>query len=86
MNDNLLTDTGDESRGFIKSAIKEWQTKTCVKFIDRTSEEDYIEFVYEEGYVRLAKFEIGKRYKTCSWQLTSQHIHHQSCKSVCTEN
>ena len=41
-----------ESRGYIDSAISEWSGKTCLQFREKTyDDEDYIEFVYEVGYV-----------------------------------
>lgn len=46
--------TGAESRGYIQSAISEWGSKTCLTFRPKTdADEDYIDFVYEVGYVRL---------------------------------
>jgi hypothetical protein len=33
------------TEGAIRSAIKEWEDKTCLKFVPRTNEADYIEFV-----------------------------------------
>ena len=45
---------GAESRGYIQSAVSEWSSKTCLNFRQKTdADEDYIEFVYEVGYVRL---------------------------------
>ena len=33
--------------------MKEWGEKTCLQFRDKNdADEDYIEFVYEVGYVR----------------------------------
>lgn len=49
----LLHAVADEaSRGYIGSAISEWSGKTCLQFREKTyDDEDYIEFVYEVGYV-----------------------------------
>lgn len=45
---------GAESRGYIESAVTEWGSKTCLTFQEKTDDdEDYIDFVYEVGYVRL---------------------------------
>lgn len=33
----------------IKDAMTEWETKTCVRFVNRTNEEDYVEFMKLEG-------------------------------------
>lgn len=45
---------GAESRGYIESAVTEWGSKTCLTFQEKTdADEDYIDFVYEVGYVRL---------------------------------
>lgn len=42
-----------ESRGYIDSAMSEWSGKTCVQFRKKTyDDEDYLEFVYEVGYVQ----------------------------------
>ena len=42
----------EESRGYIDSAISEWSGKTCLQFRQKTyDDEDYLEFVYEVGYV-----------------------------------
>lgn len=43
---------GPTSKGFIRSAVKEWSSKTCLRFRPKTeADNDYIEFVYEGGYV-----------------------------------
>ncbi len=33
------------TEGAIRSAMKEWEEKTCLRFVPRTHEADYIEFV-----------------------------------------
>lgn len=35
----------------IRAAIKEWQDRLCIVFKERQFEDDYIEFLYEGGYV-----------------------------------
>ena len=48
--DVVLFITGKESIEFIKSAMEEWSRLTCVNFREkRDDDEDYIEFVYEQG-------------------------------------
>lgn len=43
---------GPTSKGFIRSAVKEWSSKTCLRFRPKTeADNDYVEFVYEGGYV-----------------------------------
>ena len=45
--------TGTESQGYIKSAIQEWGDNTCLTFRPKNdADQDYVEFVYEVGYVR----------------------------------
>ena len=36
----------------IDRAIKEWETKTCIKFVPRTNETDYVEFFRGKGHVQ----------------------------------
>ncbi|CAH3016431.1 unnamed protein product [Porites evermanni] len=36
-------------RGAIFSAIKEWEEKTCIKFVKRTTQKAYIEFTVQDG-------------------------------------
>ncbi|CAH3104393.1 unnamed protein product, partial [Pocillopora meandrina] len=46
-----LADSADKwyKRGAIFSAMKEWQQKTCIKFVPRTNQRDYIEFFVDKG-------------------------------------
>lgn len=37
----------------IESAMKEWEEKTCIRFVPRTNEKDYVEFFDGSGYVCL---------------------------------
>ena len=47
----------------IKDAMTEWETKTCVRFVNRTNEEDYVEFMKLEGYaVKIPKCFIKNAY------------------------
>ncbi|KAK2572505.1 Nematocyst expressed protein 6 [Acropora cervicornis] len=40
----------EESVDYVNEAIDEWQSRTCVTFHEKTdSDEDYIQFVYEQG-------------------------------------
>lgn len=49
---NLFVIIAGEATMFnIRAAIKEWQDKLCIVFKERQFEDDYIEFVYEGGYV-----------------------------------
>ena len=43
----------------IDRTIKEWKAKTCVKFVPRTNETDYIKFLRGEWYVK-AREMLGK--------------------------
>ncbi|KAL9987807.1 hypothetical protein ACROYT_G002170 [Oculina patagonica] len=46
----LADDLSEVSRGYINSAMEEWGQKTCLQFRKKTdADNDYIEFVYEEG-------------------------------------
>lgn len=56
-NDILVTTThffaGTESRSYVESAVAEWSDKTCVQFREKADDDsDYIEFLYEVGYVQ----------------------------------
>lgn len=43
--------------------MKEWSSKTCLRFRPKTeADDDYIEFVYEGGYV-LAKISSERQYQ-----------------------
>lgn len=54
---------GPTSKGFIRSAMKEWSSKTCLRFRNKTeADDDYVEFVYEGGYV-LAKISSERQYQ-----------------------
>lgn len=33
----------------IRSAMKEWEEKTCLRFVPRTDEKDYVEF-FDAGF------------------------------------
>ena len=33
----------------IRGAMKEWEEKTCIRFVPRTTEEDYVEF-FDAGF------------------------------------
>jgi hypothetical protein len=53
---NLLENTFLNAMGIkgpteraINSAIKEWQEKTCIRFVPRTDQKDYIEFFSGKG-------------------------------------
>lgn len=39
----------DISKGYIKSAMKEWEKNTCVRFSERKNQIDHLKFVYEGG-------------------------------------
>ena len=41
---SLFLSTGKEARTSIRKAIREFHKRTCVKFVPRTNEKDYIEF------------------------------------------
>lgn len=46
----VLLIAGEESVNYVNEAIDEWQSRTCVTFHEKTdSDEDYIQFVYEQG-------------------------------------
>lgn len=47
----MIDIAGEASLSNVRAAIKEWQDKLCIIFKERQSEEDYIEFAYEGGYV-----------------------------------
>ena len=34
----------------IRDAMTEWETNTCVRFVKKTNQEDYVEFMKLEGY------------------------------------
>lgn len=54
---------GPISKTFVRSAMKEWSSKTCLRFRPKTeADNDYIEFVYEGGYV-LAKISLERQYQ-----------------------
>lgn len=36
-------------RGLLKDAIAEWEKHTCIKFVERVNQSDYVEFYYGEG-------------------------------------
>lgn len=36
-------------RGLLKDAIAEWEKYTCIKFVERVNQSDYVEFYYGEG-------------------------------------
>ena len=35
----------------IKEAISEWERNTCIRFVERTDQVDYVEFAVNRGYV-----------------------------------
>ena len=35
----------------IDAAIEEWQKTTCIKFVKRSAEKDYLVFLRDSGYV-----------------------------------
>ena len=45
---NALGIKGPTERA-IFSAIKEWEEKTCIRFVPRTSQKDYVEFFAGDG-------------------------------------
>lgn len=45
---NALGIKGPTERA-IFSAIKEWEEKTCIRFVPRTSHKDYVEFFAGDG-------------------------------------
>ena len=40
-----------EAKTAIAAAIKEWSSKTCIKFKERTNESGYVTFRFGTGYV-----------------------------------
>jgi len=36
-------------RQLLKDAIAEWEKHTCIKFVERVNQSDYVEFYYGEG-------------------------------------
>ena len=44
-----LTHTGPEARRLVESAMDHWMNYTCIKFVERTTEKDYILFVESIG-------------------------------------
>ena len=45
---NALGIKGPTERA-IYSAMKEWEEKTCIRFVPRTTQEDYVEFFAGDG-------------------------------------
>lgn len=33
----------------VKNAIKQWESKTCLRFVPRTNEKAYLEFFKDQG-------------------------------------
>ncbi|XP_057290143.1 astacin-like metalloprotease toxin 5 [Hydractinia symbiolongicarpus] len=48
----------------IRSAMQAWETKTCIKFVERTNEKDYIQF-FDGGFARcyshVGRLGVGKQ-------------------------
>ena len=40
-----------EAKAAIAAAIKEWSSKTCIKFKERTNESGYVTFRFGTGFV-----------------------------------
>ena len=45
----------DDGKQVALDAMKHWMDHTCVKFAPRTTESDYVDFQFGDGYVRLQK-------------------------------
>ena len=43
------TSTGADGLKLVQSAMKHWSNHTCIKFVERTTERDYILFVESLG-------------------------------------
>ena len=41
----------ENAEKIIKEAMLEWEAKTCIRFVNRTNEEDFVKFEKLEGYV-----------------------------------
>ncbi|KAL9978555.1 hypothetical protein ACROYT_G016085 [Oculina patagonica] len=43
------TTESSKTRQLLKDAMAEWQKHTCIKFVERVNQSDYVEFYYGEG-------------------------------------
>jgi hypothetical protein len=50
-NKNPMVFEGSWEREILEKAVKAYNTKTCVKFIEHTNERDYVEIVKGYGWV-----------------------------------
>ena len=48
---NIFAENMPEALNAIASAMREWESKTCIKFVKRTSEKDYLWFFRQKGLV-----------------------------------
>jgi len=46
-----------DAKGIIKEAISEWEQSTCIRFVERTNEVDYVEFAINYG----CNADVGRR-------------------------
>ena len=46
---STFTENMPDALNAITSAMKEWQTKTCIRFVKRTSHQDYLWFFRQKG-------------------------------------
>jgi len=64
-------------QGALDAAIKEYQEKTCLKFVRRTDERDYIEFVMKSGCWSYVGRQGNKQQISlgngCQWRSTAVH-------------
>ncbi len=47
---SCVTNTDDEERGIIASGMNEYHKSTCIRFVPRTDEDDYIQIQSISGY------------------------------------
>jgi len=41
----------DAGKSLCQEAMQAWQSETCLKFVERTNQENYAEFRYDPGLV-----------------------------------
>lgn len=49
MNINIVIIIDSAAVNAIRSAIKDYETNTCIRFVQRTSQSDYIQFLKDRG-------------------------------------
>ena len=49
MTDLTFSEENPTAKNVILSAMREWEQSSCLKFVRRTTEKDYIEFSKEAG-------------------------------------